>query len=685
MHAMTRQQTRFRLEFVVRGLLWGARGLALAALLGHAAHKARLITLLPEWQGMSMLTAFGVLAAAMPLRRTRLRKPQLALCWIAIALMLAVLWSHLVWHADILSPAFAYVLLGVYPSLSGRVSVATATGVLALCVVALAARAPARYCPAIVEVGCNLALLIAGAALLGYAYRVSDLYGLYIFNTMSLQSALAIFCLALARLVASRRTRLGMALRSTSLGVRQLRRMLALTAIPAALGCLLTRAGGALANGNSAHLALLALAGSVPLFYLLLENARAFEMLERERRRQHGVEERITLALRARVDEQTAKIAAVHRQQVEALAQTERNKRLEMIAQLTGSIAHDFNNLLMVVGGSAQLLKLRMRADTATLPLVDKIADTVKSAAKLTAQLSSFSRTQRLENSPLRIDEVVRAAIDETEARRPSGIHLTVDFGAGDATVLSDKGQLQLALVHLITNAWEAMESGGTLFIATASQTMAEDIRIASVRIGDTGAGMEEAVLRQAVEPFFTTKQGRHAGLGLAQVSSVVQQAGGSMEITSRPGAGTNVDLSLPCLSVLHAGAAPGPRSAALLPAASQRLLVIDDDDDVRSVTVALLRHLDYEVIEARDGEGGLRLLRQHAPALALIDYLMPGMNGAEVARRARLHAPGLPIIFISGYADTQAIEAVERSRMLRKPLAADDLALAISDALRMA
>jgi CheY-like chemotaxis protein len=114
----------------------------------------------------------------------------------------------------------------------------------------------------------------------------------------------------------------------------------------------------------------------------------------------------------------------------------------------------------------------------------------------------------------------------------------------------------------------------------------------------------------------------------------------------------------------------------------NRRLLVIDDDADVRNVIVELLRSMHYEVIEAEDGETGLRKLAQLQPALAIIDYLMPGMNGGEVARKARQQFPALPILFISGYADSEAIGAIPYARLLRKPILPQELEQAVSGAL---
>jgi signal transduction histidine kinase len=673
---MTNQHHQPGIESAVRALAAVAAGTAMLAICGYVVGKAVLISLLPGWQGMSMLTALAVVMLAVPLWRRRphgldtstRRLPVLSL--LPGAAMLAVLASHCLYHADALSPWLTANLLGLPASLGGRVSVATASCLLALSAVAPARMGARRGARVLVEIASNAALLVAGTALLGYAYRVTDLYGIYVFDSMSLQSALSIACLALAHLLASPHTRLGMALRSPSLGVRHLRRMLALPLLPVMLGWPLSRLGGPGAEGNAAAIAMLVIAASVPMFYLLLENARAIELLDLERAAQRDTERRLAGELQVQLDAKTAALADSHRRQVESLAQADRAKRFEAIAHLTGSIAHDFNNLLMVISGCAQLMKLRIRGDASLLPLVDKVTTTVAGAARLTAQLTAFSRTQRLQTAPVDVDSAVRAAVAE--------------LGAGACSVLSESAQLQLAIQHVVRNAFEAVGDAGTVGISTSTRRTHDDHDHVVIRIADSGCGMTPEQIGRAPEPFFTTKEGNHHGLGLAQVNSVVQQASGMLQIESTPGRGTTVDLILPRVALSAESVVARTMPGVPMPG-NRRLLLIDDDDEVRAVIATLLRQLDYEVVEAGDGETGLRLLEQHRPALAIIDYLMPGMNGAEVARRARTHSPRLSIVFISGYCDSDAIDTIPDSLLLRKPVVLEDLSRTVSNILQPA
>jgi signal transduction histidine kinase len=440
------------------------------------------------------------------------------------------------------------------------------------------------------------------------------------------------------------------------------------------------------AGGDSFAMALLVMCTSIPMFYLLLEYARTTELLNRTRDAQASAQEAQAKLLQDEVTRVTAQLALTHRREVSTLAQVERAKRSEVIAQLTGSIAHDFNNLLMVIGGSAQLMKMQMPAGNALLRHVDKISGTVTATARLTAQLAAFSRTQRLDMQPVPVDDVVRAAISDTLDALPSNIRLIQHFDAPGAWVLGDRAQLQLAVGHLLRNAGDALAEHGTLTVSTSvvPSDSPEGNDTITIMVQDDGCGMPPDVLANATEPFFTTKSGsQHQGLGLAQASSVVNQASGTLALATAPGAGTRVDICLP-RHALTTPPAPRttPAEAPMAVSGNRRLLVIDDDPEVRNVIVELLRSMHYDVSEAHDGESGLRKLEQVQPALAIIDYLMPGMNGGEVARKARQQIPALPILFISGYADSEAIAAIPRAHLLRKPISPQDLEQAVSGAL---
>jgi CheY-like chemotaxis protein len=204
--------------------------------------------------------------------------------------------------------------------------------------------------------------------------------------------------------------------------------------------------------------------------------------------------------------------------------------------------------------------------------------------------------------------------------------------------------------------------------------------------VTDTGSGMTPEVLAKVFEPFFTTKEvGKGSGLGLSQVFGLAKQSGGGVRIDSAPGQGASVRVFLPRASAApQADEADGPPPAEPAPK-DLSVLLVDDDSAVREVTAGLLQDLGYRVVEAGSGGAALDVLDRLAEIdLLLVDFAMPGMNGAEVAREVHARRPDLPILFVTGYADTEALAAAGDDGILRKPFVERDLAAKLRSALRV-
>ena len=378
------------------------------------------------------------------------------------------------------------------------------------------------------------------------------------------------------------------------------------------------------------------------------------------------------------------------REAAEALRHAEerlrQSQKMEAVGQLTGGIAHDFNNLLTAVVGSLELITRRPDDHERVRRLAQAAHEAAMRGAKLTGQLLAFSRTQQLLVVPVDVNGLL-AGMEELLTRSVAPlVAVRLDFGADAGLALADANQLELAILNLAINARDAMPEGGTIRIATAAvawpgapgdELQAGDY--VEIGVADTGTGMSEAVRARAFEPFFTTKSvGVGTGLGLAQVYGIARQAGGTARIESAPGQGTVVRLLLPRAPELpqsddaRSGGA-GTDAEAAGPIAT--VLVVDDDPDVRRFLAEMLEMLGYRVLLAADGEAGLRLLDADHADLLLVDFAMPGMNGAEVAQAARARYPALPIAFATGYADTTVLEAArDEAPVLRKPFALAEL-----------
>ncbi len=290
--------------------------------------------------------------------------------------------------------------------------------------------------------------------------------------------------------------------------------------------------------------------------------------------------------------------------------------------------------------------------------------------------------------APVAVNEVIERM--QTLLRHTIGrsvaIETRLDPQAGYG--LCDANQLENAILNLAINARDAMPDGGTLTIATdRTATPDGDAPFLRITVHDTGQGMPPEILARATEPFFSTKPlGKGTGLGLAQVYGIVQQSGGTLRIDSLPGNGTTVEILLPVSepgSGKMIAMADGAAAASAGPKA--RVLVVDDDADVRGFLAESLQDLGHEVRAAELGEQAIAELSEWRPDLALIDYAMPGMNGADTARAARALLPDLPIVFVTGYAESERLEAALGSAvpLLRKPFTLDELDAAVARNLR--
>ncbi len=395
-------------------------------------------------------------------------------------------------------------------------------------------------------------------------------------------------------------------------------------------------------------------------------------------------------ALEAKVAERTADLrAALDRLQAEvgereraeeALRQAQ---KMEAVGQLTGGIAHDFNNLLTPVIGGLEIIS-RSLEDSRLKRVADAGLESARRGAKLTSQLLAFSRIQRIRLAPVSVNRVIdnmRLMLRHTIG---SGIGINTQFCAEVEWALCDENQLENAILNLAINARDAMPDGGTLTISTCLVSEPEGTDLAAgdylcVCVADTGHGMAPDVLTRATEPFFSTKPlGKGTGLGLAQVYGIVRQAGGTLRIDSEEGIGTIVRLLLPRAGTGEIAAEQvADAGARSVPGAGARLLLVDDDANVREFLADALVSLGYRVDMLPDAEAALVALAQGAPDLMLVDFAMPGMNGAELAGAARKLHPALPIVFVTGFAETDQLEGAlgPGAPVLRKPFGMDELA----------
>ena len=375
-------------------------------------------------------------------------------------------------------------------------------------------------------------------------------------------------------------------------------------------------------------------------------------------------------------------------------------QKMEAIGQLTGGIAHDFNNLLQVINGNLEVAVVSLDNPGAAREALVRAQRAAMRAGKLTQQLLTFARKQRLEPKRLNINSLVVEFSEMLVRTLGDRVELRLDLRPGLPACLLDPTHLEMALLNVLINARDAMPEGGEVNVGTA--IVREEDRIHKHRLPpgtyitlcviDKGSGMPPEVLRRATEPFFTTK-GPGTGLGLAMVHGFVQQSRGKLEIESEPGKGTTVKMIFQVAdSAADAGRAvrqrdaSGPAASADMAANKPSVLVVEDNEDVRELAVSVLGLAGYTVLSAASGEQALQLIEGGAEvSLLFTDVIMPGgMNGLELIEKARKLHPGLPVLVTTGYMD----DLPERGRstdlkILAKPYRHETLLEQVQAALK--
>jgi len=343
-------------------------------------------------------------------------------------------------------------------------------------------------------------------------------------------------------------------------------------------------------------------------------------------------------------------------------AQLARSQRLESIGLLASGIAHDLNNMLAPIMLAVSLIKDRHR-DRETLELLDMMQGAAHRGAGVVQQVLTFARGADGERVQLDVRPLLKELAQLVRETFPRQIRVSVLVPSAPLLVQGDVTQLHQVLLNLAVNARDAMTEGGTLTLkaetvalnaASAIQAPAGQPGVyIKISVADTGSGIPPEVLDQIFEPFFTTKpRGEGTGLGLSTVYGMVRSHGGFVTVDSTPGAGTEFHVLLPACAEPSPAA---PRTAALaLPPISgggRRVLVVDDEAPIRAVTCKILEKLGFVPVPAEDGLKGLEKLREQPDgyALAVVDLMMPGMDGYKLIRELRSLAPSLPVIVASG------------------------------------
>lgn len=393
-------------------------------------------------------------------------------------------------------------------------------------------------------------------------------------------------------------------------------------------------------------------------------------------------------------------------------------QRLQTLGMLAGGIAHDFNNILTGILGHVAYLQAILPPEGSHIESVTAIESGARKAAVITGQILNFSR---LENSsaegPVDLCQLASSTYVLLRGAIPPRFGMSLSIPPKPVYVLGVEARLAQILINLVINARDALTDSGSveIFIQPPDLDLPADsskVGMGQLIVRDNGRGMSAAVLEKAFERYYTTKGRSGTGLGLAVVREVLDGIGGSIEVKSEEGIGTEVTVYLPLFvqedletqvhedlesrsslgtkegvesvsgsehrSSERVGSAPPPIKEGL--AGSERILLVDDEDPVRNVLALSLQHLGYSVCPVESGRSALERFEaeQGQFDLVILDMLMPHMSGDQLFFKLQKLKPAVAVLVMSGYSSEVAVRKILESGgrgFLQKPFTIEEFA----------
>lgn len=379
-------------------------------------------------------------------------------------------------------------------------------------------------------------------------------------------------------------------------------------------------------------------------------------------------------------------------------AQLNYKNKMDGLGQLAGGIAHDFNNVLHSISSSAELLKMNRKGlQGGELKYVDMILKSSSKASRLTEKLLTYSRRRKNTFHPVNMHNLIDDSLSILENSINKKIRLTLNKNAEHSTVSGDESGLENVIINLIINGSQAITGSGEIRVSTRNIEYKEpftDFFALNVKAGmycilevcDTGCGITEEDLHKIFEPFYTTKKaGEGTGLGLTTVYTIAQTHNGSLEISSSPGRGTALRISLPVIEDYEEKSRETDSPAVT---GTGRVLVVDDEEMNRELVAELLDSLGYESILAENGADALERYRSSPEDIdiVLLDMIMPVMDGRETFFKLREIDPDCKVVLSSGYAKDKSIDELMDHNLngfISKPYRVSELSNILSSVIQ--
>lgn len=365
------------------------------------------------------------------------------------------------------------------------------------------------------------------------------------------------------------------------------------------------------------------------------------------------------------------------------------SQKMESLGQLAGGVAHDFNNLLGGISGSAEVLRRQVDGNLSAKKRVDVILKCVDRAADLTKQLLAFARRGKYDVKSVVLDDLFNEVVSLLDKTIPKEISVGMDVPTGTWGILGDSSQLMGALINLALNARDAISGSGTIRFSARNVVISDrsggneglnELGVGSwvaISVADSGCGIAPENLKRIFEPFFTTKElGKGTGLGLAMVFGIVRSHGGIVTVNSSMGTGTVFHLYFPADKSVETTIVESKNedlfvNFSLL--SGRRIMVVDDEPLVRDATSCFLEQCGFKVVVADNGDAAKKLfeLSNKNFDVIILDVMMPNKDGIATFKELRELAPDVPVVFYSGYAESdQILECRKEQRVgfIQKP-----------------
>ena len=364
--------------------------------------------------------------------------------------------------------------------------------------------------------------------------------------------------------------------------------------------------------------------------------------------------------------------------------------KMEVIGKIASEVAHELNNLLTVIVLNTDTLLMRHPVGDPSYHELQGIRNTTGRAGNLVSTLLAFSRKQTMRREVLDIGAILTEFSYLLHQVLDERVKFDIKHGRDLPPILADKQQLETMFMNLVTNARDAVIShnpnGGIVKVSTervnrqavidalAGKGVADvpDCDYCKIAVSDNGTGMPKEVAEKIFEPFFTTKEsGKGTGIGMASVYGIVKQTGGFITIDTEVGKGTRFCVFFPqtdeVAPIEVKAIEPVQAKRANNLSGQGRILLVEDEDGLRSITAQILKQRGYSVTEAGDGEEALEYLMENPDSFDLLisDVVMPIMDGPTLLREAKPYLGHARVIFMSGYAEQDFGQILEKDRAI--------------------